>query len=97
MARLVVEAPDGLIAGNPGEVVERLADIAEADGADREEWLSKAMMHVGSEVVRGDPRYRMIEEVVADAAVVLDTIRAAMIDEIVALLEDRADATQATP
>ena len=54
-------------------------------------------MHVGSEVVRGDPRYRMIEEVVADAAVVLDTIRAAMIDEIVALLEDRADATQATP
>jgi hypothetical protein len=65
---LVVEAPAGVIAGDPELVVRLLADIAEADGADRADWLVKASRAAAPSLsVAGDPRYQFTRDNVAYA------------------------------
>ena len=59
------------VAANPEEALSALADIAEADGADRDEWLEKAITSAGAtsraiEVV-GDPRHQIVEDIAHEA------------------------------
>lgn len=93
MRRLAVEAEPGAIGGNPEETIGYLADIAEADGADREEWLAKAAAAAGATRIGvtagGAPRFAIVPEAVADADKVFELLMARARREIIAMLEAR--------
>jgi hypothetical protein len=90
---LAIEADAGTVAALPGEALDALVALAEADGADPDEWLAKALAHAGatrgSLAVRGDPRYRIIEDATGQAGRVFDVAIGHALEEIVALLEGR--------
>lgn len=91
---LAIEADPGVLAECPEAALDALVLLAEADGADPEEWLAKALAHAGASraslVVRGDPRYRVIEDATVRAAEVFETSMGHAAREIVALLRGRA-------
>ncbi len=90
---LAIEAEAGVVAAAPEAALDALVALAEADGADPDEWLGKALAHAGasraSVVVRGDPRYRVIEDATERADHVFRTVFSAAAREIVALLQRR--------
>ena len=69
---LRVKGPQGAVADHPEEALSALADIAEADGACRDEWLEKAIKVGGATQrhvhVTREPRYRVIKDAVGEAA-----------------------------
>jgi long chain fatty acid CoA FadD26 len=73
----------------------RVAAIAVADGADADEWVHKALAHAGASktalVVRGEPRFRVIEDATHHADRVIRVALNAALAEIVALLGARAE------
>lgn len=79
-----------MVASSPGEALDALVALAAEDGADPDEWLGKALAHAGasraSVVVRGDPRYRVIEDATQRAEHVFKVAMAGASKEIVALL-----------
>lgn len=63
--RIEVQGPPGVLASRPLDALEALASIAEADGADREDWLAKA---AGAHApVQRDPLYQPAKDAVAEA------------------------------
>lgn len=98
---IAIEAEPGVLAGSPGDVLDAVVLAAEADGADPDVWLAKALHHVGatraSVQVRGDPRYRVIEDATHRAGVVFGIMMAHARREIVALLEARRTALPDDP
>jgi hypothetical protein len=92
---LAIEAAPGVLADSPGAAFDALADLAEADGADRDAWVTKALAHAGasraSVVVRGEPRFRVIEDATHRADAVFKVAVDAALREIVALLQGQAD------
>lgn len=88
--RFAVEAPDGFIRDNPGETVRALSRLAAMEGADPDLWLLKAAGDVVRVRTGGEPRYQVIPELTERADAVFRTAMGAALEEIVALLEDRA-------
>ena len=84
--RFTVEAVPGIVASDPEGAVLALADIAEADGADRADWLEKAGHAASTIPVAGEPRYRVVRDAVARADTVFRTAMAAMMKELNELL-----------
>lgn len=84
----------GQIASDPGGSLEALADIAQADGANRELWLLKAAISAGSTQVgvqvNGEPRFRVIEDAVERGSAVFAICLDAALQEIVAAIADHA-------
>lgn len=68
---LEVIADEGDVARYPDRVLAALASIAEAEGADRGEWLAKAARSAGATAVEvpveREPRYRVVEDATARA------------------------------
>lgn len=93
MAGLAIEAEPGVVAASPEAVIDAIVAVAVDDGADLDEWLGKALVHAGasraSVVVRGEPRYRLIEDATRRADHVFRVALAAAIGEMMGLLEDR--------
>lgn len=75
--RIEVEGVPGELAEAPEEAVQRLADIAAADGADREDWLTKAITGAGASgrhvAVLRDPRFRVVAHFRDRAAQIYET------------------------
>lgn len=69
--RLTVQAPPGSLAESPEEALSALADIAEADGACRDEWLEKAITAGGATQrhvhVAKEPRYQVVKDAIDEA------------------------------
>lgn len=65
-------APPGAVADHPEQALSALADIAEADGATRDEWLEKAIKAGGATQrhvhVSREPRYQVVKDAVGEAA-----------------------------
>lgn len=80
--RLRVQAPPGTLASQPDRALSALADIAEADGADRDEWLEKALRSAGATSrrveVRRDPTLRIVADVTAHAVAAHQRVLASM-------------------
>jgi len=98
---LAIEAAHGVLADSPGAAFDALADLAEADGADRDAWVAKALAHAGasraSVVVRGEPRFRVIEDATHRADAVFQVVIGEALKEIVALLYGKADSLPNDP
>lgn len=98
---LAIEADPGVVAASPGESLDALVALAEADGADPDEWLGKALAHAGasraSVVVRGDPRFQVIEDATHRADHVFHAAMTGALAEIVALLEGQAEHLPSDP
>lgn len=98
---LAIEADPGLVASSPEAAFDALVAMAEADGADPEEWLGKALAHAGatraSVVVRGDPRFQVIEDATHRADHVFRVAMKGALREIVALLEGQAEQLPPVP
>ena len=66
MSRFEVIADEGLIASEPERVLSALVRMAEADGADSDEWLAKALQSAGAigrhVAVQHDPRYKIVAQ-----------------------------------
>lgn len=90
-----------MVASSPEEALDALVALAEADGADREEWLGKALAHAGasraSVVVRGDPRFQVIEDATVRAEQVFDAALKGALREIVALFGGRSEHLPSDP
>lgn len=91
--RITVSAQRGELAASPDEAFEALAKAAQADGADREEWVSKALASAGASSVlvpvRRAPRYQGVD----DAVQAIDLVyRRAMVscEEAIAARLERA-------
>lgn len=99
--KLSVEAPEGALAGRPGEALEALADIAEADGADRDQWLEKALKQNGAaamhEHVRRGSRYRAVNDFADHAGDVYDRAMASAHKRIRSVLERAAHEADLAP
>ena len=69
--RLEILGIPGELAANPDQALDALAKAAEADGADREDWVEKALISVGatgrSVPVSREPAYRVAKDVTAQA------------------------------
>lgn len=65
--KLLVDCDEGYLADHPEVALARLVDVAEADGADREEWLAKALRSAGAtqqEVpVLREPSHQVVKDV----------------------------------
>tara|TARA_Y100000034_G_scaffold127410_1_gene180157 strand:+ start:2963 stop:3298 length:336 start_codon:yes stop_codon:yes gene_type:complete len=70
--KVAVEASRGELASSPEEALAGLTRLAEADGADRTEWLEKAMRSGGAvragRTVNRSPRYQIVDDALDDAA-----------------------------
>lgn len=89
-----MQAPPGAVAGHPEEALEALADIAKADGADRDAWLEKAIRAGGAshrhvEVTR-EPRYQVVKDAVGEAADLHSRVMVSMKQAILARLNRAA-------
>lgn len=93
MAGFAIEAEPGAVAASPEAVLDALVAIVVDEGADPDAWLGKALVHAGasraSVVVRGEPRYRVIEDATHRADHVFRVALAAAFGEMMDLLEDR--------
>ena len=89
--RLVIEAAPGIVATDPAAAALALADVAEADGADRELWKAQAARALGasraSVNVRADPRFRVVEAATNRADAVLRDVMGHALDELEELLQ----------
>lgn len=69
--RVEVIGKEGELAGHPEAALDALAKAAEADGADRRDWLEKAVAGAGATAlsvpVHGEPAYEMVDELTAEA------------------------------
>lgn len=69
--RITIDAEPGELAGLPEEALYAIARAAEADGADRGEWLTKALAGAGARAVvvpvSREPKYRVVEDVTRHA------------------------------
>ena len=92
---LAIEAEPGLVASSPEASFDALVGLAVADGADADEWVHKALAHAGASktalVVRGEPRFQVIEDATHHADRVIRVALNAALAEIVALLGARAE------
>tara|TARA_Y100000034_G_scaffold28541_1_gene34326 strand:- start:821 stop:1162 length:342 start_codon:yes stop_codon:yes gene_type:complete len=70
--KVIVEAQQGTLADRPEAAFAALVDAAEADGADRTEWLAKALSAGGATQVAvpvaRKPRYRVVADVAEQGA-----------------------------
>lgn len=92
--RLTVDAPPGAVADHPDKALDALADIAEADGACRDEWLEKALRSGGASHrhvhVTREPTYRVVKDAVGEAATLHKRAMVSMKQAIRARLERAA-------
>ena len=69
--RIEVIGEQGALADAPEQALERLADIAVADGADRDEWLNKAVASQGATArsirVSREPAYQIVDDATTEA------------------------------
>lgn len=94
--RITVLGESGVLAASPEEALEGLAQIAEADGADREDWLAKARGATHVHERRGS-RFRSVNEFSEHAQSVYDKAMAQAVREIEALLQDGAEHADTHP
>ena len=91
--RIKVQAPLGAVADHPEAALEALADIAKADGADRDEWLEKAIKAGGASHrhvhVSREPLHRVVKDAVGEAAHLHKRVMVSMHQAIIERL-DRA-------
>ena len=89
--RLGVEAAPGTLAQSPDEALSALADMAEADGAVREDWLEKAAKAAGATQVEArasrEPRFKIYADTVDRSMGLYGRVIGSMLDEIDAVLE----------
>lgn len=64
--KLLVDCDEGFLAQHPELALSRLADVAEADGADRGDWLAKALLSAGATqqevAVLREPAYQIVKD-----------------------------------
>jgi len=69
--RIAVQGKPGELAARPEDALEALAKAAEADGADLDDWLEKAMVKAGatnrSIPVSRDPAYQVVKDATVEA------------------------------
>jgi hypothetical protein len=84
--RIDFVGPAGSLAARPESALSALADIAVADGADREEWLVKALRSAGATEIEaevdGEPRYQVVEDAVTEATALYRRVMLSMRREI---------------
>ena len=90
----MVEGEAGHLACCPGDAIHGLADAAEADGADRGDWLAKAIGAAGAVSVtvpvRREPSHQAVEDTVKQAGKVYGTVMIQMREAMRARLQQAA-------
>lgn len=65
--KLLVDCDEGFLAEHPELALSRLADVAAADGADRDDWLAKALVSAGATqqevAVLREPPFQVVKDV----------------------------------
>lgn len=93
--KIFIDADEGELARRPADAMRALARVAEADGADREEWLAKAISYAGatkrSVPVSAEPKFRIVEDTTAHALQVYRAGIKAMNEQIARRLEQAAE------
>lgn len=93
--KLRVEGDAGSLARNPGAALDALADVAVADGADREEWLAKALSAAGGATkrvhVNGDPRFRIVKDLEPGVLRVHAAVMKKLMEDIGGVLDRAAE------
>jgi|TARA_R110000824_G_scaffold104643_9_gene248280 hypothetical protein len=93
--RLRVQGDAGSLARHPEAALDALADVAVADGADREEWLAKAIRAAGGATqhvhVNGNPRFQIIRGLEPGVRSVHGKVISRLLADIEAVLVRAAD------
>ena len=89
--RLSAEASHGDLAARPADAVHALADLAAADGADRDEWLTKAAHAAGASAVSVPVAREPRHAVVADTAELALTVYARAMTSMQQAIRARLD------